>query len=320
MSKKGIIGGVVIAAGISAVLFGVSYTPTEANQSVSRSRIIGTFVERGTNRPIIAELALTTLDEGHVLLKHTTASRQGEFAIDSLEPGQFHLVTKAEGYAVEHRDISLNQGEILRADFQLEAFKRVRGTVRGPNGVPISGANVRVIYSAAMPGLGDVASTYQWETGDVKTDLLGTFVIEIHPGKEFILEASHPQFLGAISTPITNPPDLNEIITSLSLRSGINLTGEVKNEAGTAVFGAQVRMLNVAPRPASPRFISIESLSQRIKYTRSGANGLFRFEQTAPGRKMLIVLHPGYRPFRQVIDLSTNQGSPHAIVILRAVE
>lgn len=320
MFKSGVIAFVSVTAGACALFLSLSFAPAEANQTVSGGRIIGTIVERDTNVPINAEVGVSTLVEGRVLLKHSRASRLGDFVIQALQSGQIHLVTKAEGYAVEHRDIFLNEGEILRADFQLEKVKLLKGTVRGPNGTPISGANVRVVYPTAVLPRGAVASTYQWEAGDVKTDPLGMFVIEVHPNKQFIVEASHAEFLGAISEPITVPPEFAEASVLLSLRSGLTFTGKVTNESGTPIAGSQVRLLGVETTSTSRGFISMEKLSQRIKYTKSGADGSFSFDHVTPGRKSVIVVHPGYKPFKQAIDLTTDQSSSQTLVVLSVIE
>ncbi len=314
--KKGAIALVSFTAGAFALSFGLSSAPAEANQTAVDGRIIGRFVDSRTNFPIAAEIAASTAAGEDIILTHAMSSRLGEFAIDGLEPGQIHLVTKAEGYAVEHRDVVLREGDILRADFQLKKVKKLRGTVRRPNGSPISGANVRVIYPTAVPSRGAVVSTYQWETGDAATNQLGAFLIDIHPEKEFVVEASHPEFLGSVSAPIANPDNLSEIVTSLSLKTGVALTGEVRDQSGAPLSGVQVRLLSIKARAASPRFISGEALSQRIKYSRSGADGTFRFDQLAPGRKILIVVRPGYRPYRREIDLPANQSLSQANVVL----
>ena len=319
MSTKGIARCMFFAAGLFALVFALSYGPTEANEP-SSGRIIGTIVNRRTGEPINAEVALTVLNGKHVLLKHAKASRQGEFSIDGLQPGKMHLVTKAEGYGVEHRDVFLNQGEILQVDFQLGNVKRLRGIIRDPNGIPVSGATVRVAYPTTVPARDAATSTYQWETGDFQTGPQGTFLISVHPSKDFIVEASHPEFVGAVSAPVTNRNEPEEIVVPLSLRRGIRLTGQVKNEDGSAVPGAQVRLLSVVARPGSPRFISSENARQRSRFSKSETDGAFSFEQVTSGRKMLVVVHPGYKPSKQAFNLTGKQSSFRSNIVLRPIE
>lgn len=319
MSTRGIVGCLVFAAGLGALGFGVSNGPTQAD-GANPGRIIGTIVDRRTGQPIIAEVALTTLNGERVVLNHARASRQGEFAFDGLQPGTIHLVTKAEGYGVEHRGLLLNQGEILRADFQLESIKRLRGTVRDPNGNLLSGATVRVAYSTAIPTAGAAISTYQWETGNSQTGPQGTFLLDVHPTKDFIVEATHPEFVGATSQPVTNSNEPGDIVVPLSLRRGIRLTGQVKNEAGTPISGVQVRLLSVVARGPTPRFRSIENISRKTRYSKSETDGAFSFEHVTSGRKMLVVVHPGYRPFKQDFNLSAGQTSFRSPVVLTAIQ
>jgi len=317
-SKKVFVGLIVLAIGLSVVLLALSGTPTAANQSVPGARIIGTLFDRGTNRPVVGEVGVTTLDGARLRLKHTRASLQGEFVIDGIESGQFHLVTKADGYAVEHRNVSLNQGETLRVDFGLKPVKKLRGVVRGPNGDPLSGADVSVRYPAGLPQPGNVTSTYQWEAGEFLTGASGTFEIDVHPDKEFIVEASHRDFIGDVSRPVSVPANQTEISTSLTLRNGNNLTGEVKNAAGVPVPGAQIRLIGLIARSASPRFTSIETLSQRIKYGKSRIDGTFAFRRVTPGRKKLVVVQPGYGTFVREIEVLPRQASSHTTIVLRS--
>lgn len=317
MSRKWIIACVLLALGLPSLLFSISFSPAEANQSVPGTRIIGTLIESGTNRPIVGEVGVTTLDNERLRLKHSRASIQGEFMIDEIESGQFRLVSKADGYAVEHRDISIDQGATVRVDFQLKPVKKLRGIVRGPNGDLVSGAVVNVRYPAEPPPLGNVISTYQWEAGEIVTGPLGTFEIDVHPDKEFIVEASHPDFVGEVSRPISISADQTEISTSLTLKNGSDLTGEVKNAAGVPVPGAQIRLIGINARSASPRFISVETLSQRIKYTKSGIEGTFAFRQVTPGRKKLVIFQPGFVPVVREIEVLPSQTSFHTTIVLR---
>jgi hypothetical protein len=104
---------------------------------------------------------------------------------------------------------------------------------------------------------------------------------------------------------------------SLTLDTGIKVAGEVRDEKGNAVRGAQVRLIEVGNRRAVPGFTSHELLGQQLRFTASGAKGDFSFEQVGPSRKMLVVVHPGYKPFKQMVNLARSKSqSPVSVVLV----
>jgi hypothetical protein len=103
----------------------------------------------------------------------------------------------------------------------------------------------------------------------------------------------------------------------LALDTGIKVAGEVRDENGNAVRGAQGRLIEVGNRRSVPGFTSHELLSQQMRLTVSGVNDAFSFEQVGPSRKMLVVVHPGYKPFRQMVELARSKSqSPVSIVLV----
>ncbi len=312
---KNILIKVLLSAALYASVF-TAYSPVAAAQSSGGGKIVGRVVERGTNLPLPAEVGVSIHVTGNLLLKHAKASEQGEFVIDGLEAGKIHLVTKLDGYAAEHQSLSLSEGEIKRVEFALARVKLLRGIVRGPAGSPVFGASVKVVYVAAPPARGEIRTTYQWETGETYSDQLGNFVIGVHPERAFVVEASHPDFLGDVSAPKRIGAAEREVFVSLSLDNGVSVTGEVRDENGNIVQGAQVRLIEVGSKRVIPGFASHDLLKQQIRYTASAANGTFSFEQVRPTKKMLVVIHPGYRPFKQVVELARSQAQTSVRVVL----
>ncbi|HEX8068728.1 MAG TPA: carboxypeptidase regulatory-like domain-containing protein [Pyrinomonadaceae bacterium] len=267
-------------------------------------KLVGKIFEQGTNRPLPAEVGVTVAGARRMLLQHAAASPQGEFVLDGLEAGKLHVVTKLDGYAAEHQNVSLAAGETKYVEFFLSKVKLVRGTVRGPGGKPVIGANVKVIYATPAPARGEVRTTYQWESGETLSDKAGNYVVGVHPDADFVVEASHPGLSVALSAPKRIKANDKEAAVHLLLDSGVNVAGEVKDEAGHAVPGAQVRLIEVGGRRAVPGFVSPELLQQQARFTASGADGAFSFDEVAPSKKMLVVVHPGYKPYKQLVDLS----------------
>lgn len=312
---KNILTKVLLSAALHAIIFHGGSLAAAA-QSSGSGKIIGRVVERGTNLPLPAEIGVSVHVAGKLFLKHAKASEQGEFVIDGIEAGKIHLVTKLDGYAAEHQSFSLGEGETKQIEFALVRVKLLRGIVRGPAGNPVFGASVKVIYATDPPAPREIRTTYQWETGETYSDQLGNFIIGVHPERAFIVEASHPNFLGDISVPIRIGVAEKEAFVSLSLESGISVAGEVRDESGNTVQGAQVRLIEVGSKRAIPGFTSHELLKQQIRYTVSEANGTFSFEQVRPTKKMLVVIHPGYRPFKQAVELAPSQAQTPVRIVL----
>ncbi len=277
-------------------------------------KIFGRVIERDTGRSLAAEIGLAIRDKDGVTMKHLRVSEQGQFEIAGLAPGQVHLATRLAGYAVEHHSFSLSEGETRQIEFRLIAAGTAQGTVHDPAGSPVADAQIRVIYAGDPGARGALAATYQWEMGEVRSDALGSFAVEVHPEREFIVEASHPAFIGEITSPMRFAPTGSRAPLRLSLSRGSSFEGEVRDENGVPIPGAQVRLMETEERTELQRFASIELLKQRLKTTVSDADGRFRFDQVHPARKTLIITHPKYQPVRRMMESASEQRLAPAIM------
>lgn len=277
--------------------------------------ISGTMVDQVTGIPLRGEVGISFNSNSIVSLRHATVFEQG-FVIDQLPAGQVHLVSKLDGYATEHKTVNLAQGEFLRADFSLLKVKRLRGVVRRPTGFPLAGAIVRVVYSSEIAAPGAVASTYQWETGETKTDELGSYILDVHPQKAFVLETSHPDFLGVVMSPRGIGANVQEVVVNVSLKSGVSVSGRVTDAVGSPVAGARMQLVEDGARRRFPGFVSSDLLQRQLQYAISDTNGNFRFEHVQPTRKMLIVAHPAYGPFKIPVELTPSRVDTRSNIIL----
>lgn len=220
-----------------------AYLAASTERSAEGSKIVGIITERDSGNPLAAEIGLSIRSNRSITLKHIRASAQGAFDTGSLPAGDVHLTTKLEGYASEHRSVSLSETGTRYVEFQLTRVKIVRGLILNPNGRPLAGAHVRVIYPEETSAHGPVTTSYQWEAGEVKSDDLGSFAIDVHPEKEFVVEASHAGFVGTVSSPLRIDPTEKVAFVKLPLSKGISVSGEVQDESGNVVQGAQVRLI-----------------------------------------------------------------------------
>jgi hypothetical protein len=286
-------------------------------RQVAGGRVVGRVIESDSGLALAAELGLVIRDRRGMTLRHVRASERGEFEIIDLPEGEAHLTTQLAGYAVEHESLALRAGETQQVEFRLLKAKTVSGVILDPAGQVLEGAQVRVIYADEEAARASVTATYQWEMGEAKSDEQGAFEIEVHPGKEFVVEASHSGYVGEVSEPKRIDPIASSFSLRLSLRAGVSFTGEARDEYGELISGAHISLIDETERPELKRFTSAERLSQRLMQTLSGPAGKFRFDHVSPARKTLIITHPNYQPIRQTLDLTAEHESEPARVTLQ---
>ncbi|MGH9832913.1 MAG: carboxypeptidase-like regulatory domain-containing protein, partial [Blastocatellia bacterium] len=141
----------------------------------------------------------------------------------------------------------------------------------------------------------------------VRSDTNGSFTVEVHPEKEFIVEASHPAFVGEVSSPMRFSPMASRAAIKISLDRGASFEGEVRDENGAPIQGAQAQLLETEERPELQKFASIELLKRRARTTVSGADGKFRFDQVNPAAKSLLITHPKYQPVKRAVEPSSDR-------------
>jgi hypothetical protein len=289
-------------------------TITAAGQ-VSGGKIVGKVIARESLQTLAAEISIAGRDNRNLYLRHTKASEDGLFEIADLPAGELHLTTKLDGYAADHLSVSLNNGETRYVEFYLTKGKTVRGVLYDQSNTPIAGARVNVAYVREATAPSSITASYEWEKADTITDQLGRYEISnLHPEEEFIIEAIHPKFPSVISAPLRFNLRDEELSLNLSLSAGVGVIGLVRDADGNILKGARVMMFDAVKSPQLPRS---ESMMDGRTHTLSDATGAFGFEQVKAMKKMLVVLHPGYQPYRQIIDLTGRQTQLSIEVILQ---
>lgn len=304
----------ILAVLLSALALGLPLFSLTARQAET-VRLTGRIVDRETGAPLAAELGLAIHTRQGVIFKHAQADEAGQFTLADLPSGAFDLSTKYDGFAVEHAAFTLGEQESQILEFRLVKSRHVRGFITDIHQQPLTGARVKVHYAAANADKRAFTNSYQWETGDARTDEQGRFEIEIHPDREFVIEASHPAFLSEVSAPL----HYNTAATGLSLRlsKGVTLTGETRDQAGNALANAQVELSDAAEGRDLQRFLPFETLQQRHQFTVSQGDGSFRLDNVRPARKTLLVTHPQHVPQQQTLELTAQQLPFNLKVFLR---
>jgi Carboxypeptidase regulatory-like domain len=305
----------MIKATIAYCALIVSLCTITASGQTSGGKIIGKVIERESLQTLAAEISIAGRDNRNLYLRHTKASEDGLFEIADLPAGELHLTTKLDGYAADHLSISLNNGETRYVEFYLTKGKTVRGVIYDQSNTPIAGAKVSVAYAREAIGLSSITASYEWEKTDIVTDQLGRYEISnLHPEEEFIIEAVHPKFPSVVSAPLRFNPRDEVLSMNLSVSRGVAVSGVVRDADGSMLKGARVMLFDAVK---SPQLSPSESTMDGRTHTLSDEAGGFRFEQAKAMKKTLVVLHPGYQPYRQIIDLTGRHTQLSIEVILQ---
>jgi len=152
-----------------------------ASGQTDGGKIIGKVIERETLQTLAAEISVAGRDNRNLFLRHARASADGLFEIADLPAGELHLTTKLEGYATDHLNVSLNNGETRFVEFYLTKGKKVHGLIYDQSNTPVADARVNVAYLRKITDVSSIAATYQWERGEAVTDRLGRFYPQFQP-------------------------------------------------------------------------------------------------------------------------------------------
>jgi hypothetical protein len=280
-------------------------------QQPDSATVLVRLLERTTGAPLAAEVGLALQTANGVLLKHATANAQGEVEFTSLPGGVVHLSTKHDMYAVERAGFELAPAATQHLELHLVKAVPVRGVVLDPSGTPLAGAQVKAVYERANEPF---ANSYQWETGDARSDEQGGFALEVHPEREFVIEAARAGFLSDFTTPLraSAAPTV-----TLQLTRGTRVTGTVRDTAGNPLAGVQVQLSDAGERATLQRFLPFEALQQSRQFTVTADDGTFQFNHVRPIRKALLITHLKYAPERQTLDLTLRQPQFETRVTLR---
>jgi Carboxypeptidase regulatory-like domain len=306
---KAIIANCILIASICAM------TASGQTGQSGGGKIVGKVIERESLQTLAAEISIAGRDNRNLYMRHARASEDGLFEITDLPAGELHLTTKLEGYATDHLSISLNNGETRYVEFYLTKGKTVRGVVFDQSNTPITGARVNVGYVREATDLSAVTASYEWEKVEAVTDRLGRYEISnLHPEQEFVIEVIHPKFPSIVSAPVRFNQQDEALSLNLSASSGVGVVGVVRDADRNILRGARV-MLFDAVKPS--QLSQPESAMDARTHTLSDEAGGFSFEQVMPMKKMLVVLHPGFQPYRQILDLTGRQIQLSVEVVLQ---
>jgi protocatechuate 3,4-dioxygenase beta subunit len=254
----------------------------------------GIVRDAATKRPIEGALvqARSTSARGggswepKIGLVETRTDVQGRFRLDGLEPGRQNLRATARGYGAQ---IASAVSPGASADLLLLPGATIQGSVRDTENRPIAGAIVDVESSAGGHGFHPAARPEQ-------TDDRGHFEVLGLDGGEYRLIARDRARAPAISGRITLAQGGEEQI-DLLLPAGVPVSGRLVDGDQKPVRGSC--SIAEVDGQAAPSMLAETSKST------AGADGRFRIEHMPPGRHVIAVAAPGYKPKRVDVTVGT---------------
>lgn len=119
-----------------------------------------------TDRKPRAQAGVSAYRESHQV---ATASDSNGVALLRLPPGDYQVSVYAQGSQQENTAATVEAGKTNRLTIELAEAAKVRGVVRGPDGQPAAGLEVRIVGG------------YSSGSGGVKTDAEGKFAMDWNP-------------------------------------------------------------------------------------------------------------------------------------------
>jgi len=194
-------------------------------------------------------------------------SADGSFRARAFEPGSWHVTILADG-TVRPEPLVVRlprEADAPPLEFVLSPAAEVAGSVVGPDGEPVAGAEVRALA-------GDAARGYRaWSTAQARgfADALGRYALPgLTPG-DFQLVASARGLAPSAPLALTLFPGLRRTGAQLALRAGGAIEGELLGSGDVGVAGRWVHAALLDP----PELVT----------TRTDADGRFAFDHLAEG-------------------------------------
>jgi len=142
-----------------------------------------------------------------------TTDANGEYTIESLEPGEKMFRFSRTGYVTQQKTVTISPGKDARLDVQIANGMRATGLVVTDGGVPIPDASVRTVSGNEIDG-----------SREDRTDAGGAFTIEgLAPGRYMFMASKNgfaPATLPDVEIPTSGP-------VRVILKSGGVITGHV---------------------------------------------------------------------------------------------
>ena len=157
-------------------------------------------------------------------MRRATTDANGEFTIDSLEPGEETFVVSHPKYLETSKTVTL-QGRETRMDVQLSGGQRVTGVVVTDSGMPVSDAEVRAFSASGM------------SSESARTNASGAFELTSLAPARYRFSASKSGYVDGVVEDVDVSSGAN---VRIELRTGGTIYGRVSGLTEQELAGATV--------------------------------------------------------------------------------
>jgi uncharacterized GH25 family protein len=194
------------------------------------------------------------------------ADTQGRYRIGPVPSGRYQILPRADGYVpLDPREHQLAASTKTTHDLRLARAARLIGCVRDEKGLPLSGVAVTAVslvggrdeltvVAGPLPTAAEAAElppgtvSRQGSSRAATSNLMGEYIITgVAPGPAR-LDFVHPDKLPYRREPLLLAPGESREIDESVLVAGVSLTGQVLDEGGQPIDGAQVEA-RPTPKP-----------------------------------------------------------------------
>ncbi len=187
----------------------------------------------------LAGVRVSVTDIGNVP-KEAVTGDDGRYILGplSVKPiSKKQVQAEKEGWSrAEPKTVSLTEGTVAELDFALARTSRIAGTVKDTDEKPIKGVKVLVEKMITKDNPVHRFLDFAYTKDD------GTFDLpKVVPSADVRLVAEHKLYIRWLSDPFSVDAGEDLVDTEIVMEVGAKITGEVVNEAGQRLEGAQVK-------------------------------------------------------------------------------
>jgi beta-lactamase regulating signal transducer with metallopeptidase domain/peroxiredoxin len=238
----------------------------------------------GKQLPMLKQrFTLKTNEQGEAVIEFPASARLQSFTLDTKAAG---LVPQHLYWSGEHKAIAFPEDKVIR----LQPATTIGGVVQDAAGKPIAGAEVVITYPATES---DMKNYYYHLERGLKTDEGGRWSSSRipHDMTDMGIRIKHPDFIEGQVSALANRSKLLEKQDVLTLHGGPQLAGQIVDEQGKPLAGAEI-------------LLGTATYDQNKRETRSDAEGRFALKNCKPGPSFVTVQHPTHAPELQRVDIA----------------
>lgn len=267
-------------------------------------------VVRGPKGPISGATVRTT----QRVLRTDAA---GEFVDSGASPSTERVLVQAPGHVAAARVVETKDGsDVVSIVFELEGAGAVEGVVRNKAGKAIPGATLRLnvdvnpmdfMQLMNRNGNRDVEAP----APTAVTDADGRYRLDGIPVGTAQIVAAAPDYIEARRSGIEIQVDRTEQGVDFELSGESSLVGVVRDDRGTPLAGAQIRVALPAPEGATGMAAMMAQFSARTVSSVSRGDGSYTVEGLPPGTLTVTAKAPGYKSSRIELQMSAESRMEH---------